>query len=86
MLSSLQLTDQGSSAQWGLGEISAAAQQGFKQGPQFPILHRRSTLMVLPASRETKAGLGRGQGTPRHPGPRAMGSNVVGQNTGQDLL
>lgn len=37
--------------------------------------------MVLPASRETKAGLGRGKGTPRHPGPRAMGSNVVDQNT-----
>lgn len=59
--SRLQGTDLGSPAQWGLGKICTPAQHGFKQGPQLLVLHRWGTLMVLPASRETKAGLGRGK-------------------------
>ena len=67
-----QCTDQGPPAWRGPGEISAPVQHDFKQGPQFPVLHGGSTLMVLPVPRETKAGLGWRKGTPRYP-------RVVGQ-------
>lgn len=79
MTSRWQCTNQGPPVQWGLGKIRTPVQHGFKQGPQFPILHRWSTLMILPASREMKVGLRKGkvlQDTFRFWG---MGGNAIDQ-------